>query len=318
MKNLITSFMILASVVALSSCNKNSSSTPNITKPATSPSGQSAPTSELKNIVEIASEDSRFSTLVAAVVAADLQGVLAGEGPYTVLAPTNDAFAKLPAGTVEALLKPENKATLQNILLYHVLAGSIEAKTVISLSGQSVKTASGQDIKIKFVDGKVFINDSQVIITDIKAKNGIIHVIDSVLLPPPQKDIVETAVAAGEFKTLAAALGAAGLVDTLKGPGPFTVFAPTDAAFAKLPEGTVDALLKDIPSLTNILVYHVAAGDLSASNLIEQKMVVTLQGKSVEVRSENGMIYLNNSLVIGKPVQASNGIIYVIDTVLLP
>jgi len=136
--------------------------------------------------------------------------------------------------------------------------------------------------------------------------------------PGQSQDIVDTAVAAGQFKTLAAALGAAGLVDTLKGPGPFTVFAPTDAAFAKLPAGTVEALLKDIPALTNILVYHVAAGRISVKNLVDQKMVVTLQGQPVEVRIQKGMLFLNNSLVIAKPVQASNGIIYVIDTVLLP
>jgi uncharacterized surface protein with fasciclin (FAS1) repeats len=136
--------------------------------------------------------------------------------------------------------------------------------------------------------------------------------------PSQKQDIVDTAVAAGQFKTLAAALGAAGLVDTLKGAGPFTVFAPTDAAFAKLPAGTVEALLKDIPALTNILVYHVVAGELSVRNLVDQKMVVTLQGRSVEVRVENGMLYLNNSQVIAKPVQASNGVIYVIDSVLLP
>ncbi len=183
MNTLIKSALILASVISLSSCDKNSSSTPNIVKPAPPSSGVSSPASELKNIVEIASEDSRFSTLVTAVVAADLQGVLAGEGPFTVLAPTNDAFAKLHAGTVDELLKPENKSSLQKILSYHVLAGAVEAKTVISLDGKSVETLSGQDIIIKLADGKVFINDSQVIITDIKAKNGIIHVIDSVLLP---------------------------------------------------------------------------------------------------------------------------------------
>lgn len=136
--------------------------------------------------------------------------------------------------------------------------------------------------------------------------------------PEQKQDIVDTAVAAGQFNTLAAALGAAGLVETLKGPGPFTVFAPTDAAFAKLPAGTVEALLKDIPALTNILVYHVAAGELSERNLVEQKMVMTLQGKSVEVRVQDGMLYINDSLVVAKEVKASNGIIYVIDTVLLP
>ena len=135
---------------------------------------------------------------------------------------------------------------------------------------------------------------------------------------PATQDIVDTAVAAGQFKTLAAALGAAGLVDTLKGAGPFTVFAPTDAAFAKLPAGTVEALLKDIPALTNILVYHVAAGALSVRNLLDQKMIITVQGKAVEIRLQNKKLFINNSQVIAKPVKASNGVIYVIDSVLLP
>jgi uncharacterized surface protein with fasciclin (FAS1) repeats len=135
---------------------------------------------------------------------------------------------------------------------------------------------------------------------------------------PATQDIVDTAAAAGQFKTLAAALGAAGLVDTLKGAGPFTVFAPTDAAFAKLPAGTVEALLNDIPALTNILVYHVAAGQLSVRNLVDQKMIMTVQGKTVEISLQNKKLFINNSQVIAKPVKASNGVIYVIDSVLLP
>jgi len=131
-------------------------------------------------------------------------------------------------------------------------------------------------------------------------------------------DIVDTAVAAGQFKTLAAALGAAGLVETLKGAGPFTVFAPTDAAFAKLPAGTVEALLADIPALTNILLYHVAGGDLSVKELLKQGEVKTVQGTNVSVRKSGGNLIINESLVISKPVAASNGVIYIIDSVLLP
>ena len=134
----------------------------------------------------------------------------------------------------------------------------------------------------------------------------------------PKMDIVDTAVAAGQFKTLAAALGAAGLVETLKGAGPFTVFAPTDAAFAKLPAGTVEALLADIPALTNILLYHVAGGDLSVKELLKQGEVKTVQGTNVSVRKSGGNLIINESLVISKPVAASNGVIYIIDSVLLP
>src|SRR5690606_33718009 len=124
---------------------------------------------------------------------------------------------------------------------------------------------------------KVFINESQVIITDIEASNGVIHVIDSVLLPP--KDIVDTAVADGRFTTLAAALGAAELVETLKGEGPFTVFAPTDEAFAKLPAGTIEALLADKESLTDILLYHVVEGKVMAADAVKLEKAMMVSGQ---------------------------------------
>ncbi|MFN7728250.1 MAG: fasciclin domain-containing protein [Bdellovibrio sp.] len=134
----------------------------------------------------------------------------------------------------------------------------------------------------------------------------------------PSQDIVDTAVSAGKFKTLAAALGAAGLVETLKSEGPFTVFAPTDAAFAKLPAGTVEALLGDIPTLTKILTYHVVGGALSVTDLASIKMVRTVNGQVVEIRMDQGRLFINGSQVVAKPVKATNGIIYVIDAVLLP
>ena len=187
MKTILKTVLIIVSFITLSSCDNSSTSQRNVTpQQAATPNptqGQTAPTAEEKTIVQIASEDLRFTTLVAAVVAADLAATLSSDGPFTVLAPTNDAFAKLPSGTIDFLLKPENKDTLANILLYHVISGNVEAKTVISLDGQMVKTASGKEIMIKVINGKVMINDSQVIITDIKAKNGIIHVIDTVLIP---------------------------------------------------------------------------------------------------------------------------------------
>lgn len=133
-----------------------------------------------------------------------------------------------------------------------------------------------------------------------------------------KKDIVDTAVAAGSFKTLAAALQAAGLVDTLKGPGPFTVFAPTDAAFAKLPAGTVEALLKDKPKLTAILTYHVVAGKVEAADVIKLDSAKTLNGQSVTIKVVDGKVNVNNATVTTADVEASNGVIHVIDTVLIP
>jgi transforming growth factor-beta-induced protein len=134
------------------------------------------------NIVEAAVKDGRFTTLVAAVQAAELAETLQGEGPFTVFAPTDDAFKKLPAGTVEGLL--QDIPALKNILLYHVVEGKVMAEDVVKL--ESADTVAGKPITIKVDGDKVMVNESQVIITDIKVSNGVIHVIDSVLLPPAE------------------------------------------------------------------------------------------------------------------------------------
>jgi uncharacterized surface protein with fasciclin (FAS1) repeats len=123
----------------------------------------------------------KFNTLVAAVKAAGLVDTLKGPGPFTVFAPTDEAFAKLPAGTLESLLKPENKDKLVDILKYHVVAGKVMAKDVVKLN--SAKTVEGQEVTIKTMGGKVMVNDAHVVKTDVAASNGVIHVIDSVILP---------------------------------------------------------------------------------------------------------------------------------------
>lgn len=130
-------------------------------------------------------------------------------------------------------------------------------------------------------------------------------------------DIVDTAVNAGSFNTLVAAVKAAGLVDTLKGPGPFTVFAPTDDAFAKLPDGTVESLLNDIPQLTKILTYHVVSGKVTAADVVGLDSAPTVEGSSLKIDSSNG-VKVNNATVVTPDVQADNGVIHVIDTVLIP
>ena len=134
------------------------------------------------------------------------------------------------------------------------------------------------------------------------------------------KDIVDTAVGAGQFKTLAAALGAAGLVDTLKGTGPFTVFAPTDAAFAKLPAGTVEMLLKpeNKAKLTAILTSHVVAGKVMAADVVKVTSAKTVQGGSVAVKVMGGKVTIDAANVVTTDIAASNGVIHVIDTVLMP
>jgi uncharacterized surface protein with fasciclin (FAS1) repeats len=132
------------------------------------------------------------------------------------------------------------------------------------------------------------------------------------------KDIVETAVAAGSFKTLATALQAAGLIETLKGPGPFTVFAPTDEAFAKIPKADLDALLKDKAKLTAVLTYHVVAGKVMAADVVKLQSAKTVQGSSVKVRVAGGKVMIDGATVVTTDIGASNGVIHVVDSVILP
>lgn len=139
-------------------------------------------TAKQANIVETAVAAGQFKTLAAALEAAGLIDALTGEGPFTVFAPTDEAFAKLPAGTVESLLKPENKEKLKAILLYHVVPGNITAKQVVKLNGRTVKTLEGRSFKVNTMDG-VTVDDARVTKTDIQASNGVIHVIDTVLVP---------------------------------------------------------------------------------------------------------------------------------------
>jgi uncharacterized surface protein with fasciclin (FAS1) repeats len=138
--------------------------------------------------------------------------------------------------------------------------------------------------------------------------------------PLPTKDIVDTAVAAGSFKTLTTALNAAGLVETLKGKGPFTVFAPTDEAFAKLPAGTVESLLKpeNKQKLTSILTYHVVAGNVKAADVVKLSSAKTLNGQSVSIKTLGGKVFINGATVVKADIATTNGTIHVIDTVLLP
>jgi transforming growth factor-beta-induced protein len=284
-----------------------------VLEPTAMPEPTATPEPELMDIVDIAVADGRFETLVAAVQAAGLVDALKGEGPLTVFAPTDDAFAALPEGTVEALL--EDIPALSSILLYHVLEGKYMAADVLgmsqamSLQGQYVEFASDMD--------KVMIDNAQIILTDIEATNGVIHVIDAVILPE-SRDIVDIAIEDGRFGTLVTAVQAAGLVDALKGEGPLTVFAPTDEAFAALPEGTVEALLEDIPTLTNILLYHVAEGKAMAADVLELSEAETLLGESLGIVVEDGKVMVGDAQVIITDIEASNGVIHVIDAVLIP
>ncbi len=271
-----------------------------------------------KDIVDTAVSAGKFNTLAAALKAAGLVDTLKGKGPFTVFAPTDEAFAKLGTATLESLLKPENKAKLASILTYHVVAGEVKAADVVKLSNAT--TVNGQRIDIKTKDGKVHVDGANVIATDVTATNGVIHVIDSVILPS-DKNIVETAVAAGKFNTLAKLLVATGLDKALAGEGPFTVFAPTDEAFAKLPKETLESLAKpeNKEKLAAILKYHVVAGSRIFSDAaVKAGTAKTLQGESVAIKADGKHVKIDGATVVGADVDASNGVIHIIDAVILP
>jgi transforming growth factor-beta-induced protein len=261
------------------------------------------------NLVETAASAGQFGTLLAAAEAAGLAATLSSDGPFTVFAPTDAAFAALPAGTLEAVLA--DRELLRAILLYHVVPGRVLSSDLTE--GQVVTTAEGRPLRVT-LSGGARVNGVNITATDVTASNGVIHVIDQVLLPV--KDNVDTAIGAG-FETLVAAVQAAGLEDVLRGPGPFTIFAPTDAAFAALPEGALESLLANPTALAGVLTYHVVAGRVFASDLRDGMEVATVGGGTLTITLSGGA-RVNGTAVVAADVFTANGVIHVIDGVLLP
>lgn len=284
------------------------------------PADASAPKTSTKTIVEIAVEAGQFQTLVTAVKAAGLADTLSGKGPFTVFAPTDEAFAKLGKDTIADLLKPENKDKLTAILTYHVAGASMPASQVVAT--KSIPTLQGTSVAVAVAKDTVTVGGSKVIKTDIFGKNGVIHVIDTVMLPvdPKTDNIVTVATKNGSFGTLLQAAVAAGLADTLANGGPFTVFAPTDEAFAKLPAGTVASLLKpeNKDSLAKILKLHVVSGTVPSAQAVKLTSATTLAGQDLTLAVKDGKLTVNGAHVIAADVNAKNGVIHVIDTVILP
>ena len=278
------------------------------------------------NIVEVAQADPRFSILVEAVVAADLQGTLSGTGPFTVFAPTNDAFAALlgELGVSKAQLLA-NKPLLTAVLTYHVLPAKVEQAAVPV--GKPITTVQGGIFKVESVSGALTITDgrnraTRISATNVAAANGVIHVVDRVLLPA-DKNIVQTAVATPDFSILVEAVTAAGLGGTLSGTGPFTVFAPTNAAFAALLAElgvSKEALLADKALLTKVLTYHVLPARVLKADVPVGAAITTVQGQTFTVDSSLSITDANGrrAKIAATDVLASNGVIHVIDKVILP
>lgn len=304
--------LLMAAVVVFASCEKDDNED---TMPVNIPEKE-------MNIVETAQADPQFSILVDAVVKAGLVDALTADGPYTVFAPTNDAFTmlfnQLGVNGVEDLTADQ----LRPILLYHVVEAKVMAADVTSGYVPTLNTtAPGNNSVMILVDASmgVMLNaSSKVIATDVMTSNGVIHVIDEVILPP---DVVDMAIQNNNFSTLVAAVSKAGLVDALKGAGPFTVFAPTNAAFdalfTALGVSGIDDLTAD--QLTPILLYHVVSGNVRAVD-VRSGMVPTLNpDASIDIMvSEMGVKLNETSNVVATDVQGTNGVIHVIDTVIIP
>ena len=281
------------------------------------------------SLVDVASANGSFTTLVGALQATGLDTVLANvDNEYTVFAPTDAAFAKLTAGTLESLTTEQ----LTNILMYHVLPGKILADGAITLaqtSSNTAVTANGDNVALSFSNSTLFVNGAKVSSADVMADNGVIHVIDNVIMPPtemgtPTNSIVEVALADPDnFSTLVTALTAANLIDTLADETKkFTVFAPTNAAFAKIDSTALNALLADTAALTSVLLTHVV-GDATLSSLdayaANGKALTTLSTLTVDVSIDEvtGMLVIGGANVVISDVYTTNGVIHVIDTVIL-
>ena len=350
-------------------------------------------------ITQIVASDPQFSTLLTAVQAAGLADTLSS-GSYTVFAPTNAAFAKVPSDTLSNLLN--DPAMLRAVLLYHVVPGRVSAKQVMSL--KSAKTANGANVSVSVMGGKVMINTAMVIKADVCASNGLVHVIDSVLLPPmaaapaaapvaatpapapapapaaaapaapapatpatpefnvsnipatpqprtspvpaattnpaapaapadtaaPAATTTDTAAAAAtnssiydviaadeRFSTLANFLSDAGLDETLM-TGEYTIFAPTNDAFAKLDDNTLAVIASDTELLKKILLNHVVAGRVPASQVVTSTQLKSAEGSSLSVTVVGSDVTVGTAKVLATDIAAPNGIIHAIDTVLVP
>jgi len=268
----------------------------------------------LESIAAIASGNDDFSTLVAALQAADLVDTFAGEGNFTVFAPTNAAFDALPEGALEGLLA--DKDALTAVLTYHVLGSEVRAADLVE-GKNFAATLNGANAVVEVGDAGVTINKAGITATDVEASNGVIHIIDQVILPPSTvADIVYTSAA---HTVLMGALESANLVDTLDGEGTFTVFAPTDDAFQPLiDDGTIASLSVD--ALTNILLYHVLGSAVFSTDIDGPVSVATLEGSEMTVSptAEGGVSINDAANVAAADLAATNGVLHVIDSVLLP
>ena len=279
-----------------------------------------------QSIVDVATANGSFTTLVAALEATGLDVTLSDmDSKFTVFAPTDDAFALLGQDVIDALLADTD--TLSDILTYHVISGEVDSSAAISSAGSLVEMVNGDSIGLSLDGDNLLVNTATVILVDVAADNGVIHVIDAVLTPPadkgsPTMNIVDTAVAAGDFGTLVTALQAAGLDATLADETQsFTVFAPTDAAFAMIDPATLNLLLADTDALSSVLLQHVVSGEVNSvtAYTLNGSSATTASGAAIPVviNTELDTLTFGGATVQTTDIYTTNGIIHVIDTVVV-
>ena len=279
-----------------------------------------------QSIVDVATANGSFTTLIAALEATGLDTTLSDmDSKFTVFAPTDDAFALLGQDVIDALLADTD--TLSDILTYHVISGEVDSSAAISSAGSLVEMVNGDSIGLSLDGDNLLVNTATVILVDVAADNGVIHVIDAVLTPPadkgtPTMNIVDTAVAAGDFGTLVTALQAAGLDATLADETQsFTVFAPTDAAFAMIDPETLNLLIADTDALSSVLLQHVVSGEVNSvtAYTLNGSSATTASGAAIPVaiNTELDTLTFGGATVQTTDIYTTNGIIHVIDTVVI-
>jgi uncharacterized surface protein with fasciclin (FAS1) repeats len=277
-------------------------------------------TPEPATITATAQATSNLSTLVTALVAADLATTLEGTGPFTVFAPENAAFAALDAAVLDGLLAEGNGPLLARVLGFHVVSGTAAFSGDLT-DGQTVTTVEGGTLTIGVSASGVTVNEHNVILADVEASNGVVHIIDGVLVPL-ENDLYETAVLTEPTTTLARAVLAAGLDDDLMGTGPFTVFAPVNSAFGAVDAYTLGALLEagNVDILTRVLGYHVIVGEeILAADLTDGAMRTTLEGGMLTFDlSTPGDPMVNGVSITDPDIRVENGVIHLVDEVILP
>ena len=305
--------LLFAAVLTLQGCGSGTENH----KPAPAP----------QSIVDVASADGRLTDFILALETTGLDTTLSDmDSKFTVFAPTDDAFALLGQDVID-LLFTFGIDTLSDILTYHVISGEVDSSAAISSAGSLVEMVNGDSIGLSLDGDNLLVNTATVILVDVAADNGVIHVIDAVLTPPadkgtPTMNIVDTAVAAGDFGTLVTALQAAGLDATLADETQsFTVFAPTDAAFAMIDPETLNLLIADTDALSSVLLQHVVSGEVNSvtAYTLNGSSATTASGAAIPVaiNTELDTLTFGGAIVQTTDIYTTNGIIHVIDTVVI-